>query len=496
MLAFVRNALAIFFAASAATVAASAPPKPLAFATQKTALPNGLEVVLHEDHSNPTVSVNLWYHVGSKDEPAGKSGFAHLFEHLMFQGSKHVPEDTFFKFLQRAGATGINGTTAEDRTNYFETVPKNRLELALWLESDRMGFLLDHVDQATFDSQREVVKNERRQSYENTPYGLVRDYMAKAFYPEGHPYRLLPIGSPEDLDRASLADVRAFHQGWYRPNNATLVIAGDIDKKATMDLVERYFGPIPSAPTPARRAAEDVVVPAEKRIEVDAGVDVAQVRVWWPTPKVFAPGDSELDLFGRVLASGKTSRLYARLVDGLQIAQSVSATQDSSQLDSVFEIEVTAQPGHTAEELLAAVDGVLTEMRDGCPVAGAAGAATTAATPAAPAKKGTPAAAAPRCRGKMQSDELARARTVFLAQLVFASEKVATRADRMNAYNQQAGTPDFFERDFARYREATPEAVERTWLERLPLGHRLVALVRPVKGAPVAGVLHADGGAP
>src|SRR5580658_9945621 len=225
-------------------------PLDVSLAVDKTRLDNGLELVLHEDHRTPIVTVNLWYHVGSKDEPKGKNGFAHLFEHVMFQGSKHVPEDTYFLDLERVGATDINGSTALDRTNYFETVPSNQLELGLWLESDRMGFLLDHVDQATFAGQRDVVKNERRQNYENAPYGLVGQYVHAELFPPDHPYHLLTIGTPNDLDAATLDDVKAFFRTWYVPNNATLVIAGDIDKTQARALVDKYFGPIPSGSVP------------------------------------------------------------------------------------------------------------------------------------------------------------------------------------------------------------------------------------------------------
>src|SRR5580698_1984507 len=246
----------------------------ITLASRTTRLANGLQVVLHEDHRTPIVAVDVWYHVGSKDEAEGRHGFAHLFEHMMFQGSKHVPEDTYFRYLERAGASNVNGSTSEDRTNYFETVPRNRLELALWLESDRMGFLLDHVDQQTFAGQRDVVKNERRQNYENAPYGLVVKYVDEALFPPSHPYHHLTIGSPADLDAATLADVRRFFRTWYVPNNATLVIAGD----------------------------------------VEAGVELPRVVISWPTPPFFAAGDAELDLLARVLSAGKTSRLYKRLV--------------------------------------------------------------------------------------------------------------------------------------------------------------------------------------
>ncbi len=239
-----RIAIALGFGLALATSVAGAEPGKIALKIEKATLDNGLEVIFHEDHRTPVVAVDVWYHVGSKDEPAGKNGFAHLFEHLMFQGSKNVPEDMFFKFLERAGASDTNGTTNQDRTNYFETVPANELGLALWLESDRMGTLLDHVDQKTFESQREVVKNELRQNYENAPYGMVRMFVAAAVYPKEHPYHLLTIGTPHDLDAATLDDVRAFFKTYYVPNNATLVIAGDFQPAATKELVAKYFGPI------------------------------------------------------------------------------------------------------------------------------------------------------------------------------------------------------------------------------------------------------------
>jgi zinc protease len=234
---------------SSATVAPALP-------FERFVLPNGLEVILHEDHRTPIVAVNVWYHVGSKDEPAGKNGFAHLFEHVMFQGSKHVAEDTFFKYLERAGASDRNGTTNTDRTNYFETVPSNELALALWLESDRMGWLLDHANQETFKSQRDVVKNERRQNYENAPYGLVIQFIREALYPKDHPYHLLTIGTPQDLDAATFEDVTAFFRTWYLPNNATLVVAGDIDPKAAKELITQYFGSVPRGRDPKPKGAD------------------------------------------------------------------------------------------------------------------------------------------------------------------------------------------------------------------------------------------------
>ena len=324
-------------ASFAAPSAADEVPK-VSIKPEKYALANGLEVILDEDHRTPIVTTNIWYHVGSKDEAAKRNGFAHLFEHVMFQGSKHVPEDTYFKYLEQAGATSINGTTNSDRTNYFETIPSNRLELALWLESDRMGFLLDHADQKTFESQREVVKNERRQNYENAPYGLVSMAIHEELFPKDHPYHLLTIGSPQDLDAATLDDVKSFFRQYYVPNNATLVLSGDFDKTKAKALVEKYFGPIPRGTQVPRRQPANVTHPGETRIEMEAGVELPRVYIAWPTPQFFAPGDGDLDLVSQILSGGKTSRLYKRLVYDLQIAQGVSASQSSMELASMFEI--------------------------------------------------------------------------------------------------------------------------------------------------------------
>jgi len=446
---------ALAFLSSGARAAGDADAAKITLPTRTTHLANGLEVVLHEDHRTPIVAVDIWYHVGSKDEPAGRHGFAHLFEHMMFQGSKHVPEDTYFRYLERAGASNINGTTNQDRTNYFETVPKNRLELALWLESDRMGFLLDHVDNQTFAGQREVVKNERRQNYENAPYGMVAKFVEEALYPPGHPYHHLTIGSPKDLDAATLQDVKDFFRTWYVPDDATLVIAGDIDPDATLALVDKYFGPIPGHPLPARVAPAPVRLQGETRLEIEAGVELPRVVVSWLTPPYFAPGDGELDLLGRALTAGKSSRLYKRLVYDDQIAQDVSAYQASAQLGSKFQIVATAKPGHTPEELLKAIDEELAKVQD----------------------------------GGISDAELARARTAFLADEAFGLEGVGQRADVINGYVHYTGDPNYLPRDIARYENATTASIRdvaRTWL---PADRRVVALVRAVQGAPLSGRL-------
>jgi predicted Zn-dependent peptidase len=415
-------------------------------------------VLVHEDHRTPIVTVNLWYHVGGKDEPAGKNGFAHLFEHVMFQGSKHVPEDTYFLDLERVGATNINGTTDSDRTNYFETVPKNQIELALWLESDRMGFLLDHVDQATFAGQRDVVLNERRQSYENVPYGMTDIFLREAVYPKEHPYHLAAIGSAADLNAATLDDVKAFFRTWYVPNNATLVISGDIDAGSAVALAEKYFAAIPAGVVPDRSQwahPTRLTLPGVKTLDIAAGVELPRVVMAWATPPTFRSGDAELDLVATALSGGKTSRLEKRLVYDTQVATSVVAYQGSEQLSSMFVIVATAQPKHTADELRAAIDDELSRLqKDG-----------------------------------VTAEELSRAKAHYLSSIVFDLEKDSERANRINFYSQLAGDPSYLAKDLDRYAHATLEGVNDAARRLLPLDRRVVAVITPDKSAPVSGVV-------
>lgn len=441
--------------APSAAAAVSAAPLAVSMTATSTKLANGLEVIFDEDHRTPIVTVNLWYHVGSKDEAENRNGFAHLFEHVMFQGSKHVPEDTYFRFLEKSGATSINGTTNTDRTNYFETVPANQLELALWLESDRMAYLLSHADEKTFKSQRDVVKNERRQNYENAPYGMVIAFVRAEVYPKEHPYHLLTIGSPEDLDAATFEDVKAFFRTNYVPNNATIVISGDFERAKASALVEKWFGPIPRGKDVPRRRAAPVKLAGETRIEVDAGVELPRAYITWPTPAFFAQGDAELDLVSHVLTGGKTSRLYKRLVYDLQIAQNVSASQQSAELGSVFEITATARSGHTAEELLKVIDEELAKLRS----------------------------------GGVTDAELSRARTSIVADTMFDLERSSSRANRLNSYAHYVGDPNYLAKDIARTTTASTTGVAeaaRTWLKEK---ERVVTLVTPKKEAPVAGVI-------
>src|SRR6476660_1664731 len=330
---------------------------------EKYTLPNGLDVILSEDHRLPLVAVNLWYHVGPANEEAGRTGFAHLFEHMMFQGSKHVPGDLHLKTVEAAGGTDLNGTTDFDRTNYFETMPADRLETALWLESDRMGYLLDDLDQGKLSNQQDVVRNERRQSVENQPYGIVEEELYHQLFPKGHPYYASVIGSHADIQAAKLEDVKAFFKQFYTPNNASLVIVGDINKGATRSLVEKYFGSLKRGPDVPKPAVKTPPITAERRAVVTDKIELPRVYMAWLTSPIFTPGDADADITSGVLGGGKSSRLYKALVYDKQIAQDVSAQQQSLTQASVFTVQVTARPGHSPEELEKEIDEELAELR-------------------------------------------------------------------------------------------------------------------------------------
>jgi zinc protease len=414
-------------------------------------LANGLEVVLHEDHSDPVVAVFLYYHVGSSREAPGKSGFAHLFEHMLFQGSAHVPDDGHFRLIQEAGGT-LNGTTNQDRTNYFETLPSNRLELALWLESDRMGYLLEQVDQAALTNQQDVVRNERRQSVENEPYGLAEEALVQSLFPEGHPYHGYVIGSHADIQAARLDDVQRFFRQYYSPNNASLAIVGDVDPAVARALVERYFGTLRRGPDVPPIEAGTPPITGERRRVVRARVELPRVYMAWLTPPIFQPGDAEADLTAGILGGGRSSRLYRRLVYERQIAQDVSAFQYSLALGSVFQIDATARPGHTAEELERAIDEELAALRAAPPT----------------------------------GDEIDRARNTIETDIVGRLERLGGVADRLNLYNHYLGTPDYLTEDVGRYRAATPVGVQRFVQEQLRSDARVVLHAVPGQPDPPA----------
>jgi zinc protease len=389
-------------------------------------LGNGLRVYVHEHHNVPIVSVNMWYHVGSRNEKPGRTGFAHLFEHLMFEGSRNVPHGQFDTLLEEAGAIN-NGSTNPDRTNYWETLPSTGLELGLFLEADRMGGLLDAITQRELDAQRDVVKNERRQSYENRPYGLASETILAALYPPSHPYHWPTIGSMADISAASLEDVQNFFRTYYVPNNATLAVAGDVRAADVETLVQRYFGDIPAGRPVPEVDAPDVSA-SDVNLMLEDDVKLARVYLVWHSPALYQTDDAELDIAARALGDGKTSRLFRSLVYDLQVAQSVSAYQSSAGLRSTFRIVITAKPGVALTELAHAALDAVREL-------GATG---------------------------VTQRELDRARNTLETGFIDALQNVGGfggRADQLNHNVFYAGDAGYADHDIARYRAVTTESV-------------------------------------
>ncbi len=415
------------FGATAPTMAQNKARKLPTIPFEKYRLKNGLEVILSEDHTLPLVSVNLWYHVGPANEKSGRTGFAHLFEHMMFEGSQHVGGKAHFAYLEAAGATDINGTTNFDRTNYYETLPSNQLELALWLESDRMGYLAGTLDIEKLANQRDVVRNERRQSVENSPYGLVEEGLFHQLFPKGHPYHPAVIGSHSDVEAAKLEDVREFFRQYYTPNNATMAIVGDFDKTTIKGLVEKYFGTIPAGPEVPKIAVTTPHITTERRAVVTDQVELPRVYVGWITPPVFQQGDAECDVYSQILGGGKSSRLYKSLVYEKQIAQDVATSIEETRLGSIFELTVTAKPNVKPEDLERAIDAELTKLQTEGPSAA----------------------------------EVERARNVIEAELVRGLQRTNGVANRLNYYNQFLGDPNYFSKDLARFESVTPSAVKQ-----------------------------------
>jgi zinc protease len=334
-------------------------PEPVAaIAFEKFKLNNGLTVILHSDRSLPLVAVNVWYHVGPANEPAHRSGFAHLFEHLMFEGSKHVGHE-FDRILESIGATNSNGTTSWDRTNYFETAPSENLSTLLWLESDRMGYMIDTLTQERLDVQRDVVKNERRQSYENAPYGPSSLALLNSLFPEGHPYNGAVIGSMQDLTAASLADVTEFFRQYYAPSNATLCIAGDLDVANAKQLIERYFGTLADRKRPPAKVVPYAPLPQAARLVVKEPVTLAQVSFGYRSPPAYSSDDPAMEVAMAILGGGKATRLYQRLVVQTKLAAEVSASLESNQLSSIASVSATVATGKSPALVEKELDGVL-----------------------------------------------------------------------------------------------------------------------------------------
>lgn len=414
----------------------------------KYTLDNGLTVILHEDHTTPIVSVNMMYHVGSGNEKPGRTGFAHLFEHIMFEGSENVPEGKFDEWLEAAGGSN-NGSTDSDRTNYWENVPTHALDLALFLESDRMGFLLGAMSPEKVDGQRDVVKNERRQSYEDRPYGMVWIALRENLYPENHPYHWPTIGSMEDLSAASYEDVVEFFNLYYTPNNASLVIAGDISPEETLALAEKWFGGIERGEKVPRIEVPELDLTEERRVTLEDKVQLPRIHFLWHTPAIFKPGDAEMDAVASILAAGKNSRLYKRLVYDMQIAQSVVAFQASSMLGSYFMVWATARAGHTLDELEEVINEEIALLKSESP----------------------------------SEREIQRMVNQIEASFISQLERVGGfggKADMLNHYYYQTGEPDYFNTDLNRYRSLTPESVKRAAEDYL-IDARVVISVIPEK---------------
>jgi zinc protease len=420
--------------------------EPVRIPVTRHRLENGLDVLLHEDHGCPIVAVNLWYHVGSKNERPGHTGFAHLFEHLMFEGSQHHDKG-YFQPLQGAGAT-VNGSTNADRTNYWEVVPSEALDLALWMESDRMGFLLPALTQAKFANQRDVVLNERRQNYENRPYGLAPMAIMAALFPADHPYHWTTIGEIEDLKALELDEVRQFFSTYYHPANASLALAGDIDPEAALARVQAYFGDLPAGPAVAPVSVPTSEIPMDRRLLLEDRVELPRLYLAWTTPAMFADDDAELDIAADILANGKTSRLYRRLIFEERVAADVAAAQNSREAAGFFQLTATATPGRTLAEIESAIQQEIARLASDGPSA----------------------------------DEMARERVQAEAQFMFRLRYVGGfggKSDQLNAYNTFLGDPDSFERDLKRYQSATAESVRTAVRRCLDHSHRVSLSVVP-----------------
>jgi zinc protease len=416
-------------------------------------LGNGMNVILHEDHSAPVVATVVMYHVGSKNEKVKRTGFAHLFEHMMFQGSQNVGDDEHFKMLSEVGAS-INGFTTEDGTTYYEVVPSNHLELALYLESDRMGFLLPAMTQEKLDNQRDVVKNERRQRVDNVPYGTADEKISKAMFPSDHPYSWPVIGFMEDLSAASMDDVKDFFRTYYAPNNACLVLSGDFKPAEAKQLVEKYFASFPKGKSFDRPEAVPVSM-NEQTIEVfEDKVQLPRLYMTWHSPKSEIREDAVMTVFARILSSGKNSRLFKSLVYEQQIAQSAFAFQGGSEIAGQFQITVTAKPGKTLNEMYSAVQNIINEI----------------------------------LQGGVEEKEIEKAITGIESQIINSAATVLGKATSLASYYSYTGDPNNINKQLDDYKGITPDevfSVARKYLEKpnmilsiVPVGKPELAVTR------------------
>ncbi len=409
-------------------------------------LGNGLTVILHEDHALPLVTVNIMYKVGSRFEEPRRTGFAHLFEHLMFMGTARVPTKMFDSWMEAEGGWN-NAWTSEDRTDYFDVGPANSLPLLLWLEADRLSSLDKDMTREKLDAQRDVVRNERRQTSENQPYGKVELRLPELLYPEGHPYHHPVIGSHEDLQAATVEDVKGFFHHWYAPNNASLVVAGDFDPAQIRPMLEKLFGWIPKAEVPTAPPASEPKLTKVVRETIPDNVALPKIVMAWHSPAHYAPGDAALDLLGDILAHGKASRLYKSLVYDHSLAQEVTAEQRSQDLGSAFVIEAIAQPGVSLDKLEEAIDAELKGVID----------------------------------KPVSETELNRAKNQFETGFVSRLQSLQARAALLNNYQMAKGDPGWAEQDLKRYHDVTPAALQSVAKSVLNPNARVIIRVVPKK---------------
>jgi predicted Zn-dependent peptidase len=429
-------------------------PTHIAMPTERFRLPNGLEVLLSPDHTAPSVAVDLWYHVGSKDDPPSRAGLAHLFEHLMFLGSRHVPEGGHMTQLVEEGGRDLNAHTQHDRTAFEETVPPNELELALWLESDRMAFAVDGLTQDKLDRERKVVENELRQRFENEPYGMVPALVWGAAFPDPHPYHHPPIGDVAQLDAVTLDDARAFGRTWYVPPNCTLAIVGDFDPAATKALLNKYFATIAAGPPlPARPDTAPSALGHEVTLRIEADVPHPRIVIAWPVVPRYAPGGPELDVGAPALAG----YLWNEVAEGTHTATSVTGSVEQGHLASLFDVTIDVAPGVSPEVVLSSIDERMHVIRGE--------------------------------KARYDRTQFSVWRTRVLLAPLYSAEKFLGRAELLELYNEDAGTPDFADREMAARREVIVEDVRKAYYDLLPWDRRVVAIVEPRAGAPRSGRL-------
>lgn len=391
---------------------------------EKYSLTNGLQVILYPDQSFPLVAVNVWYRVGSANEKPGKTGFAHLFEHMMFQGSQNIPKEGHFRHIQEAGGS-LNGSTSIDRTNYFETVPANYFKLPLWLESDRMGFMLSGLTQEKLDNQKEVVMNERRQHYDNQPYGLAWEKLFSNLFSADHPYSWPTIGWMEDIAKFELEYVKKFFRTYYTPNNASLVVGGNFEIERTKDLIEKYFGEIQAGNSVPEISSSKQVVTETKKIILEDEVQLSRIYLAFHTEKAFSRNDASLDLLSDILTSAKNARLQKSLVFEKQIVQEISSFQYSAKLDGSFIIVATAKPGVSLETIKKEIENEISKL----------------------------------ITGGITEDEMTRAKNSLKSSYIYSLQKLDLIVDHLNHYNFFLNEPDSFVFDLSRYENVTREQV-------------------------------------